>query len=393
MDKWSKPQDIHIEVKKKWKNGDILRQYVKEDGLFPISITLKRPKGDELTDNYSEIIKWVDLLRRNNKESKKFGYELLEKEVNYRNIGKNIMPTHAIIPTIDDAIKMLGVGSLVKIFLDNKKMLLDRWDNLETWVLKNPHMLIDKIGSNCNDIVSVLMWFEQNTKRYMYCREISIGGVDTKFIEENKTILNGLLEVILPQTQINIDEKSFEKKFGLKQKPLRIRFRVLDETMKYQEFSDLEVLLDEFCKLSANFKNVFVTENEINFLSFPSVKNSCIIFGKGYGVDIFKYINWLKDKNVYYFGDIDTHGFNILSRARGFVPNVKSFLMTEEILLAHKEFWVLEDKQFLSEIANLDDVEKELVFKLQNNIFGNHIRLEQERVHFSYVKEFVEKFH
>lgn len=390
MHKWSKPSDIKNEVKKKWDNGAILRQYVKEDGLFPMSISLKRPKGNELTDNYADIIKWVTELRDNDKSKKGFGYELVEKEVNHRNVGRNTMPTHVIIPTIDDAIKMLREGSSVKIFCSNSEKLLDKWSNLEEWILKNQKDVINKIGSNCDKIISVLTWFEQNPERNIYCREISIKGVDTKFIENNQTILTTLLEIILPEAQVNFNTKIFEEKFGLKNKPLRIRFRVLDETLKYSEFSDLEVLLDEFSKLSSNFKNVFVTENEINFLSFPNVKNSCVIFGKGYGIDIFRNIEWLKDKNVYYWGDIDTHGFNILSRARGFVPNVKSFLMSEEILLAHKEFWGKEDKPFLSEIVNLDTDETELVGKLQNNVLGSGVRLEQERVQFSYVREFIE---
>ena len=99
---------------------------------------------------------------------------------------------------------------------------------------------------------------------------------------------------------------------------------------------------------------------------------------------------WIGEKNVYYWGDIDTHGFNILSIARGFLPNLKSFLMTEEVLLEHRELWVDELNQHLANIERLTDEEYLLVCRLQNNYYKNNVRLEQERVAFSSVEKFVE---
>ena len=101
-------------------------------------------------------------------------------------------------------------------------------------------------------------------------------------------------------------------------------------------------------------------------------------------------MQWLKNKEVYYWGDIDTHGFNILSIARGFLPDIKSFLMTEQILMAHKTLWVKEDRPFLSEIKNLNDQEQNLLYKLQNDYFGSKVRLEQERIRFKYLEEWME---
>ena len=126
-------------------------------------------------------------------------------------------------------------------------------------------------------------------------------------------------------------------------------------------------------------------------MSFPSLKNSIVIFGKGYGISLLFDVQWLKSREVYYWGDIDTHGFNILSIARGFLPNIKSFLMTEEILTDHRSLWVDEDIPFLSEIKNLTPKEQELVYKLQNGYFAPKVRLEQERIRFKYLKQWMEQ--
>ena len=64
--------------------------------------------------------------------------------------------------------------------------------------------------------------------------------------------------------------------------------------------------------------------------------------------------------------------------------------MTEQILMAHKTLWVKEDRPFLSEIKNLNDQEQNLLYKLQNDYFGSKVRLEQERIRFKYLEEWME---
>ena len=88
---------------------------------------------------------------------------------------------------------------------------------------------------------------------------------------------------------------------------------------------------------------------------------------------------------------MDTHGFNILGIAREIFPDLKSFLMNEEIFFKHKEFWVVEDKPFLAEVKGLNYEESLFCKKLQENIWGKNLRLEQERINFSYLKEYLKK--
>ncbi|MGI6299138.1 MAG: Wadjet anti-phage system protein JetD domain-containing protein [Saccharofermentanales bacterium] len=41
-----------------------------------------------------------------------------------------------------------------------------------------------------------------------------------------------------------------------------------------------------------------------------------MIFGAGYGFDHLASASWLNQKDIYYWGDIDTHGFAILNQLR-----------------------------------------------------------------------------
>ncbi len=389
MASWSTYSDIVDAVKKKWKNGDILRECITNNDLFPLSIKLKIPTKNEIMNNLLEAREWKTNLKKNEKSTKNFGYELIIHEFNYREIGKTELPTHAVIPSLEDAVKLMKKESSIKLFNFNVNSLTNKWPMLIDWIIKYPHKVIDKIGQNLDKFESIVAWFENNPDKYIYVREISIKRIDSKFIENNKTLIEELLLYVLPEERIESDAKGFEEKFKLKRKPMMIRFRVLDSSRIENQFSDITVSINEFKNWNPGYKKVFVTENEINFLSFPNVDNACIIFGKGYEVGIFSDIKWLKDKEVYYWGDIDTHGFNILSRARSHIPNIKSFLMTEDIFREHKEFWVTEEKQFTSVIQHLTPHENEMVEILQNNVLGNKLRLEQERIRFDLVVEYL----
>ena len=393
MKKWTDFNDIKLKLEKKWKNGEILRDTIEEQGLFPYRIKINVPDSNELSLEFERAIQWAQKLRNKEKSRLGYGYFLEEKEINYRIVGKNRIPAYVVIETTEDALRLLNKNSEAKMFQTICQEFFEEWrihprfENLKEWFLKDPFKVISKIGENSSKIIPVIKWFENNPKHYVYIRQLDIEGIDTKFIEKHQSVLGELMETLLPKADFDLNQKKFEDRFRLRKKPTMVRFRILDKNDSIRVFRDITVPFEEFQSWDNDIENVFFTENEINFLSFPAFKNSIVIFGKGYGIELLRDVKWLKNKKVYYWGDIDTHGFNILSIARGFLPKIKSFLMTEQILTEHKALWVTEDKPFLSEIKNLTEQEQSLLSKLQNDYFGPKVRMEQERIRFKYLKE------
>jgi hypothetical protein len=96
---------------------------------------------------------------------------------------------------------------------------------------------------------------------------------------------------------------------------------------------------------------------------------------------------WLKDMEIVYWGDIDTHGFDILNRLRGRFRCVRSILMDADTLLAHTEQWVVEPAPTSRALPNLTSDEASLYRDLVEGLHGPTIRLEQERVRFSLLRQ------
>jgi hypothetical protein len=189
----------------------------------------------------------------------------------------------------------------------------------------------------------------------------------------------------------------FCSRYGFKDKPLRIRLRWLGaEAVLLPTAGEQDVALTQadFERLALPVRRVFITENEVNFLAFPAMADSLVIFGAGYGFEVLTGARWLHSCRVYYWGDIDTHGFAILDQLRTQLPQVQSLLMDRETLMAHTGQWGQEPLPVLRDLPRLNTKEQALFDDLRYRRLGDapstrHVRLEQERIAFGWVQQVV----
>ena len=83
---------------------------------------------------------------------------------------------------------------------------------------------------------------------------------------------------------------------------------------------------------------------------------------------------------LYYWGDIDTHGFRILDLLRSRLPDVRSLLVDRATLLAHDARWDHEPSPVNVHLEHLTADEAALYRDLVEDAYGPAVRLEQERV-------------
>ena len=389
MSKWSDSKWIVDQVQRKWENSLIPRDLLKSTGLFPLTLPLKKPNNIDISNNFAEIYTWIKALKGSSKKECGYGYDLVEKEIVHRQSGRNLIPTHAVIPTIEDALRLIKKNSEAEKIQKGAHLILSQWAMLNEWIQKYPLKVL-QYYDDLEQISAVMRWFFEHPNSGIFMRQMDIPGIDTKFVENRKRFLTELLDRVLPETYIDQTATSFEMRYGLCDKPVRIRMRFLDPERFLYGLEDITTPIKQADLLNPDISKVFITENEINGLSFPVIKESIVIFGLGYAVEALKNIKWLEEKDVYYWGDIDTHGFVMLDQVRKFLPQTKSILMSDEVLLSARDLWVVEDKPFYGNLSYLSESEHQTFRSLQDNVWGEKVRLEQERVPFGRVLAEVE---
>lgn len=140
------------------------------------------------------------------------------------------------------------------------------------------------------------------------------------------------------------------------------------------------MLVDEFVTRPAGVDRVFLVENDVTCLAFPPFARSLLIFGEGYAVSRATQLRWLDGCDLYYWGDIDTHGFRILDLVRRRFPGARSMLMDRATLLGHEAHWDREPVQVNANLPGLTSDEAALYRDLVEDTFGPNVRLEQERI-------------
>jgi hypothetical protein len=383
---WTTPDDVTAQVARRWEDGRILSAGVAGEALFPLRLALRAPRATELGSRFEEVKRWVRDLDAGSKQHRGFGYELGWTEVANRVVGRNRIPTSITILTEPDALQLIRKTREAERFRSLVSTTLAEFPELRAWIAKRPMTVVEH-AADWQRVLAVLQWFKAHPRPGIYLRQLDIPDVDTKFIENHRGLLSQLLDAVLPGSAIDTTctgASGFEARYGLRLRPAILRFRVLDAALRVRCLSDMTVPVAELKDLELPATRVFVTENEVNGLAFPEVPGGIVIFGLGYGLDRLAALPWLREKQLFYWGDIDTHGFAILAKLRASFPNAVSFLMDRDTLIAHQALWVQEQEPHDGELAALTDSEKSLFDDLRHDRLGERVRLEQERIGFGW---------
>jgi hypothetical protein len=388
---WTTSADLRAQVRKLWERGSLLAGLAGGAELFPRRLSLKGPTSRELAERFAEVRDWIARL---DGEAKFF--RMVWRSVNHRILGENRVPDEVWIDSLEDALGLIGRRRDAERFTAQVALTRERRPELMTWLARRPLRALE-LADDWARLLDIVTWLRDHPRPGIYLRQVDIPGVHSKFIEGHRAVLGELFDLALAPEAIDPTAGGvggFCRRYGFRDKPERIRFRLLDPGLALLPTGtdqDLTITHDTFARLDPPVKRVFVTENEINFLAFPPLAASLVVFGAGYGFETLASADWLRDREIHYWGDLDTHGFAILDQLRAHLPHAASFLMDRETLLAHRSHWGVEPRPETRDLVRLTAEENALYDDLRRNRLGDRVRLEQEKIGFDWVVEALKK--
>jgi len=224
--------------------------------------------------------------------------------------------------------------------------------------------------ADATTLTEVVDWLVRNPVSGRRVRELPIRGIDTKWLERHRGPVEALVEAATGQEGL-----------GLAEPATVARLRFLDPSMAVSGLSDLSAPIEELSTLIVASRGVLVVENLQTFLALPELPGVVALYGGGNRAAVLDrtlgMLPWARSSRVFYWGDLDSHGFAILDRARRTGLDVRSVLMDVDTLLAHRDLAVPEPQPFTGALTALTPAESDALALLREQ---GWLRLEQERI-------------
>jgi hypothetical protein len=353
------------------------------EGTWPLQVSLGTPTEKDATDDAPMVRAWVSSWAA----WKSVG-EVSREVRKWARMGAQELPVALTIPNAEDVAALVGQSPRWTRATQRYAYLIEKWPQLAEGgaLAARFNVLADYSEVDFNRLISMLNWLVQNPASNVYLRQLPVEGLDTKWAEQRTGVITGLLKDIKQKE----GDGNFHEVCGLLRPPHRIRVRLLCPELRriVGGLHDFEAPVCDIAALKINPIAAVIVENLDTGMALPDISGTVAIMKLGNAVGALGSVSWLQGINAVYWGDIDTHGFAILDRARKALPQLRSVLMDEATMLRYQKLWGTEPAQTTNfELEDLNVQELSVYRDLKGNAWGQKVRLEQERLPWEFALE------
>lgn len=369
------PEDVRRTLERQWTRKRA--QWLAGNGSWPLVLTLGQPVQSDVLWQMDAVRDWVRAWR----EVSAAGHvEWHERQ--WSAVGRQQLPARLILNCPEEVASWAGEDRPWRLARQRYGRLIERWAQLATSLSKHFQVLADYSDQDFERLTNMLAWLHEHPQSGLFPRQLPIGGLDSKWLETRQGLIAELVGALRGMDTSALD---FYQCCGLRPPPCLARIAILDQALraKLGGLRDLTAPVEEFACLDMSPQCVFIVENIQTGLGFDDLESAVVVMGLGYSVDAIGKFPWISQATTFYWGDIDTHGLAILSRARSYLPRLQSLLMDKAVLLRNRDagLCVEEKEQHGAEsLPNLTAEELDVYQHLKKQTWGWQLRLEQERI-------------
>lgn len=363
------------------KYPDLLRSIIRDEAFLPILLR----GGKQKPETTEKLHAAVRFFKKHERSAEAPGWVIDWKQWKTKKLGNQLWPEEISVLTERDYLCLLNKEDEVFTFREILGRLL-AWDpRIRDWLAENP-ILVFKQAANWDGICATVDFFLRHEVSAFYIRSLPI-PVHSKFVEQNKPIIHSLLCHFDP-LRFPKDGRDFEEVVSLIQLPHLYPIRWLDNDLPSKYTGDLEILAIPYhllLKKSWPVKEIWVVENETNLYLLPQRQEALAIFARGKALHNLKNIPFFSSARIFYWGDLDEDGFQMLDQFRRHYPHTVSVLMDERTVLHHKSY--IHSIPFRHNIGyDGFTAEETAAYRFLWNVQG---RLEQEKLEQQFVQQYI----
>lgn len=327
------PDSVRAHLRRlEWDNARHRRERLLNVRAFPIRIGLKPPTGRKALDAMAHfqayIAAWQNWRGPGNVE-----YQTRDLPL----VGCHALPTTLELERFEDLAAMLGADAIA--WHRHWQLACEPLRAFDQALYPE---LVRNLGAvECLDVdaahrlAAALSQLAPGLGRDRYLRALPLTGVDTKFVEQHESLLAALADVL---------HKGAVREAGgltawLACRPLPrdwlwVRPLCAGCRQRLGGLDVLQVSTSTLLETPLPGRKVLIAENVAPGYALPMLADTVAVFGGGANVQWTR-AAWLADRQIGYWGDIDTWGFDYLAEVRRNQPHTQALLMDRTTFLQH----------------------------------------------------------
>ena len=356
----------------------------KLDEFFPMTVRVKLRPGGPDKPTLQTFAASVHTLIAGSKRFGGRGYTVETVRRRSRDYGEQEFPHRIVVESLEDYRAVTRLGPTIDRTGAVADAVRASLPTLEGWLIDNATRL-ERYADDVDDLIAVCRRLVERPMPDCYLRELDV-PVDTKFVERHDAVLRQWLDLLLPADAIDVNERRFARRYGLRDGRPHHLIRVLDPDLVERlrlPGEELSLPMRTLAGLPVDSVDVIIVENRTTLLTLPSRENTIALGGVGDSVTRLRDVPWIgRGGAVFYWGDLDVDGFRILAGFRRLFPRVVAVMMDRETFRRHRHRSVPGNGRSADEQPTLGDDENDLLRSLAEE----NLRVEQESLDPAFVR-------
>lgn len=361
------PADLIATLVRQWHNANYRETRLLDATAWPLTFTIGKPTGNELINQFDQVRAHIQAWRQveiGKVEWAPIKFKSAQDLIEIPLAWELHKPSQWIAATHN--------ANIERQFQRLEALVAVAAPLFHRFLIRQLHSVSDKPEADIKLALALALQLQPGCAQGVPLRALGVGGADSKFFERNRSLIIKLLDIRFDGL---ISEQGLETFLNAADNNDHWLL-VVDLDGELLPFQQLRVRDTELLQSALPGKNLLIVENENCRHQLPQLPDTIAILGAGLNLAWMK-ADWLAQKKLAYWGDLDTWGLSMLARARQHQTSLTPLLMTQEVFDAAASTKAVAENIHANATppAELTPAEKALFYYLSQQEKG---RLEQE---------------
>lgn len=319
------PSELARLLARYWQDAGKRERQLLHSDAWPMFVPIGRPTAAEFTHETSRVRAHVEDWR-----AVTIG-EVISEPVHFRSGAEPVMvPTHW---SLNSAMEWADASNDAQVQAEQAELseLLEALPSLfHRLLIRQRSLWRNRPRNEVVQAATLALELAPGMAAGRPMRSVAVAGIDSKFMERHSALVTALLDVRFEgqaskQGLVQFLDAADEAEHWLLVAPL---------SQGLMPFARQRVRARELMEVPLPARRILVVENDRCLHLLPYLPDTIAVLGAGLNLSWFG-APWLREKEIGYWGDLDTWGLQMLAHARRLQPKVEAILMNYAVFEAH----------------------------------------------------------